>query len=80
MYLVSRAAYHGHENIIRILLDFGVTDLDSKDKYGRTPLSHAVLTRHDNVVKLLLSTGIPDPNCRDDDGQTPLAQAAYYGH
>ncbi|EHA27916.1 hypothetical protein ASPNIDRAFT_184506 [Aspergillus niger ATCC 1015] len=80
MNLISPAAHRGHESIIRILLDFGVKDLNSRDKSGHTPLLHAASMWHTKIVKLLLRTGIPDPNCQNAGGQTPLTHASHFGH
>jgi hypothetical protein len=38
----SRAVTRGHESIVRLLLDLGKVNIDSRNKYGRTPLSNAV--------------------------------------
>ncbi|RDH37946.1 ankyrin [Aspergillus welwitschiae] len=61
----EKTAHRGHESIIRILLDFGVKDLNSRYKSGHTPLLHAESMWHTKIVKLLLRTGIPDPNCQN---------------
>jgi ankyrin repeat protein len=46
----------GCEAVVKLLLDKGA-DLQSKDKYGRTPLSWAAEKGHEAVVKLLLKKG-----------------------
>jgi hypothetical protein len=48
---------------------------DSKDSYGRTPLSWAPYNGHDGV-KLVLSTEGVDANSKVNFGQTPLPWAA----
>ena len=58
MPLLRRAARNGHERGVKLLLDTGKVDVDSKDsQYGRTPLSWAAAKEHKAVVKLLLDTG-----------------------
>jgi ankyrin repeat protein len=54
--------------------------VDSKDSYGRTPLTWAAKGGHEAVVKLLLETGKVDVNSKDMNGQTPLSWAAEGGH
>lgn len=39
-------------------------DADSKDKYGRTPLSWAATTGHETVVKVLLEAGKIDADSK----------------
>jgi ankyrin repeat protein len=54
---LSRAAANGHEAVVKLLLDTGKVDANSKDSnYGRTPLSWAAGNGHEAVVKLLQSS------------------------
>ena len=78
--LLSWAAQGGHEAIVRLLLETGKIDIDSKDKLGQTPLWWAVQEGHEAVVKLLLETGKVDVDSKDKFGQTPLSRAAQRGH
>jgi ankyrin repeat protein len=48
------AAEHGHEAVVKLLLE-GRADTESKNEYGQTPLSCAVMIRNEAVVKLLQS-------------------------
>jgi len=51
-------SYFGHEAVVKLLLETGKVDPESKDKeYGQTPLSWAVRNGHKAVVKLLLEKG-----------------------
>ena len=63
-----------HETVVKLLLDTGKVDADSKDnKYGPTPLSWAARRGHEAIVKLLLDTGKVDADSRDNKyGRTPL--------
>ncbi|KAF2185930.1 hypothetical protein K469DRAFT_664957, partial [Zopfia rhizophila CBS 207.26] len=51
------ASYFGLDAVVKPLLETGKVDVDSKDKYGRTPLSWAAYNGHEAVAKLLLETG-----------------------
>ncbi|KAH0562831.1 hypothetical protein GP486_002538 [Trichoglossum hirsutum] len=79
------AARNGHLEVVKLLLDKGGVDLDSKDtRYGRTPLSWAAEDGHGEVVKLLLGRRGVDPDSKDtrydNMGMTPLSRAAESGH
>src|ERR1700728_2893624 len=50
---------YGYEAVVRLLLDTGKVDADSKDKGGQTPLSRAA-RGHEAVVKLLLGVSEVD--------------------
>ena len=55
--------------MVKLLLETGKVDADSKDSSGQTPLQRAAGEGHEAVVKLLLETGslvhIPDIFRRD---------------
>ncbi|KAK5992162.1 Vegetative incompatibility protein HET-E-1 [Cladobotryum mycophilum] len=72
------AASHGHDAIVKLLLERGV-DIEAQDKYGQTPLWQAAHSGREAIVKLLLEKGA-DIEAQDNDSQTPLQQAAYFGH
>jgi ankyrin repeat protein len=74
---LSWAAARGHEAVVKLLLETGKVEVDSKDtKYGQTPLSRAAENGHEAVVKLLLDTGKVEVDSKDKDGRTPLSWAA----
>ena len=74
-------SYFGHETVVKLLLETGKVDVESKDgEYGQTPLSWAAEGGHEAVVKLLLETGNVDVESKDKNGQTPLTWAAEGGH
>ncbi|KAL8296144.1 hypothetical protein RB600_001571 [Gaeumannomyces tritici] len=74
------ASHFGHEAVVKLLLDTGKVDADSKDNNGRTPLWWAAADGHEAVVKLLLATGKVDVDSKDKYGRTPLSWAAANGH
>ncbi|KAH8649012.1 ankyrin repeat-containing domain protein, partial [Ilyonectria robusta] len=53
--------------------------VDTRDDYGRTPLSWAAEGGHEAVVRLLLEKGAAI-EARDRYGWTPLSLAAGGGH
>ena len=75
---VHLAAYFGLGEVIIVLLEGGY-DLDSKDSYGRTPLSWAAEKGHEAVAKLLLEKGA-ELETEGSNGRTPLSWAAMKGH
>ena len=64
--LLFSAAKKGDEDVVRLLLDTGKTDLDARGtKHGWTPLSWAARNGHLAIVKLLLATGKVDVNAKN---------------
>ncbi|KAH8152806.1 uncharacterized protein LAJ45_03032 [Morchella importuna] len=56
MTALHHAAFMGHDNIIEFFLELG-QDINSPDKYGRTPLALALVKKHEDTAKLLLKKG-----------------------
>lgn len=54
------AAEHGHEAVVKLLLETEGMDADSNRGDDRTPLSLAAEHDHREMVKLLLETGRVD--------------------
>ena len=77
---LSHAAGAGHEAVVRLLLETGQVDAESKDNGGLTPLSWAAGRGHEAIVRLLLETGKVDVESKDSNGRTPLSRAARGGH
>lgn len=75
------AAKHGHDVVVKLLLDAGKADIESKDMDGRTPLLWAAWNGNTRIVKLLLDTGKVNVNSNTGLlGWTPLSKAAQNGH
>jgi ankyrin repeat protein len=67
--LVMLAAYHGHADTVRLILDHG-GDADTPNDRGQTPLAGAVFKGYTDVVRELLHAGA------DPAAGTPSARAA----
>jgi hypothetical protein len=78
--LLMWAAEGGHEAVVKLLLETGKVEVESKDLSGMTPLSIAAKSGHNAVVALLLETKKVNVDLRDWAGQTPLSLAAQRGH
>ncbi|KAJ5932852.1 hypothetical protein N7516_007341 [Penicillium verrucosum] len=76
---LSRAAQNGDQSVVKMLLDTGKVDPDSKDKDGRSPLSWAAQNGDGTVVKMILAMGKMDPDSKDEDGRSPISRAAQNG-
>ena len=48
-----RSALNGHVAVIKLLLDTGKVDADSKDEDGHTPVCWAAKKWHDAVMRML---------------------------
>lgn len=73
------AARHGHEEIVRRLLDRGA-DAGALGYFGAAALHWAALGGHDEVVTLLVTAGA-DRHLRDPEfGATPAGWAKEGGH
>ena len=71
-------AAEGQELVVQRLLQNGA-EVESKNKWGRTPLSIAMSHGQKAVVELLLQEGA-EVESKDKWGQTPLSIAAGNGH
>jgi ankyrin repeat protein len=74
------AAANGHVAVVKLLLAKGGVKVDSKDRFGWTPLSWAARNGHETVARLLLAEDGVDADSKDYDGRTPLSWAAASGH
>lgn len=72
------AAYYGHLNVVKYLIEETHADINIKDDSGRTPMHLAALNGQLYIVKYLIEKEA-DLNSIDDFQQTPLIYAASYG-
>ncbi|KAI9774235.1 MAG: hypothetical protein M1839_001737 [Geoglossum umbratile] len=66
--------------VMRLLLERGDVEADSKDESGRTPLGWAAAQGHKAVVRLLLQSSNVKADSKDESGRTPLSLATENGH
>ncbi|KAH6637248.1 hypothetical protein F5144DRAFT_592173 [Chaetomium tenue] len=71
------AALHGHEAIVKLLLDNGA-NIEAKDGFDRRPLCWAAGMSCEGVVALLLDKGA-NVEAKDEAGLTPLRWASENG-
>ena len=80
---LGAAAAKGYEDIARLLLQ-NCVNVDSKDKFGRTPLFWAAANGREPVVRLLMKREWKhrrvNPNSEDKHGWSPLVVAIMRGH
>ncbi|KAH7464150.1 hypothetical protein FOMA001_g17939 [Fusarium oxysporum f. sp. matthiolae] len=75
------AAARGHETVVKLLLDTGKVDVNTRDTlHGQTPLWRAAAGGYEGIVKLLLNIGEVDVDAKDPIGRTPLSWAAKRGY
>ncbi|KAI5808430.1 hypothetical protein BZA77DRAFT_329781 [Pyronema omphalodes] len=74
------AAWGGHSDVVKLLLEQDGIEVDKVDDYDRTPLSLAAHAGHTSVVKLLLEEGRIDVNTTNHCLDMPLSLAAGEGH
>ncbi|MGL4388906.1 MAG: ankyrin repeat domain-containing protein, partial [Brevinema sp.] len=72
---LSLAAYYGHEDLVKILIDKGLK-LDFKETNGTTPLMNAAFSGYLNIVKLLATKGA-DINAKNIFLYTPLIKSVF---
>ena len=74
------AARNGHDETVKMLLEWEAVNPDKPDNDGRTPLSHAAARGYEVVVKLLLLREDVNPDKANNYGLSPLTCAAHNGH
>ncbi len=74
---LMEAAYYGHLDICRLLIDKGA-QMEIKDSSGSTPLHYAAMEGRIEIVRLLCDHGA-HVETRSNNGWRPLHDAAYHG-
>lgn len=74
------SARKGHEDLVKLLLNYNGDSLNHKDRLGRSPLSWAAENGHKTIVVLLLDQACVDANTRDGKSRTPLVWAIEEEH
>ena len=76
---VWAAAASGNTGVLLELLSVNSTDVNEKNKFGRSPLQAASLGGHCECVLALIAAGA-NIDAKDDDGETALYAAAFENH
>ncbi|XP_057304339.1 E3 ubiquitin-protein ligase Midline-1-like isoform X2 [Hydractinia symbiolongicarpus] len=64
------SAGYGHQEVLKVLINYGNNNINNADKYGNTPLHLASRRNYIECVKLLLSIPQIDVNRRNNPMQT----------
>jgi ankyrin repeat protein len=73
--ILSWAAMYGHLGVVRVLIDIGAADIESKiGKFEMTPLHLAVVNGHHTTILILIDHGA-NVDAKDDFHETPLFDA-----
>lgn len=73
------AAWKGHRNIVRMLVDTGGADVDASNSGSMTPLAEACKHGHADIVQALLERGA-NRELADDRHTSPIQHAERCGH
>lgn len=73
------AAYNGHSDVAKLLLDALPTAAEMQTFEGWTPLHRAIVNAHVDVVKLIVDACPFAAQVQDDEGNTPLHEAGNEG-
>ncbi|KAK4198525.1 ankyrin repeat-containing domain protein [Triangularia verruculosa] len=77
--LLAKAARHGNDGLISLLLDAGADKNTADNRWRRTPLHESAFSGHEDAVRVLLLRGA-DPTLLDSWGDSALIDATNKGH
>jgi ankyrin repeat protein len=75
---LHEAAYYGHLELVKYMVEKSPQTMDAKDEFGQTPLFRAVEAGRHEVVAYLEGKGA-ECNLTDKDKCNPAHQAAFKG-
>ena len=73
---LARAVLYGDLKAVEFLIDIDRVDVDTRDEWGRTSLSWAVIYGYPEIVKFLAARGASLTTV-DSSGLSPLSCAAF---
>jgi len=73
------AAFKGHKDVMRVLVELAGLDLEGEDEEGHVPFHMAVQSGDVGTVQVLLEKGV-NLNVVNKRGATPLYMARIWGH
>lgn len=76
---LAAASTRGHVAVMKMLIDSGNANAESRSTNCATPLHHAASGEHESAINMLLDVGV-DPDPKDKHSETPLLIAARNGH
>ncbi|KAK8099506.1 uncharacterized protein PG998_012747 [Apiospora kogelbergensis] len=72
---LAYAVEFGNTEAVRLFLDSGKANVNTRDLQGRTALLSAAIHSNIDIMRLLLESGGAEVDVRDSDGRTPLSHA-----
>nr|XP_033328163.1 uncharacterized protein LOC117221368 [Megalopta genalis] len=78
--LLHVAADSNQFDMVKFLVNRGLTDFNAKDNNGSTALHMAARHGYVDIVKYLANENLVDINAQDKNGTTVLHLAAWFGH
>ncbi|XP_067656470.1 serine/threonine-protein phosphatase 6 regulatory ankyrin repeat subunit B-like [Haliotis asinina] len=77
--ILHRACYGGHLDMMTYVLSHIKLDINSRGRFGRTPMMAAAYSGHEELVEVLMERG-GDVSLKDDHGHDIIQIACSYGH
>jgi len=76
---LHKAAFWGHVDMVKFLIEECELDPNAQDNYGDTPLHDAAKFGHTDVAKIALKNPKTNRNIKNKEGKTPLDIAKLHG-